>query len=118
MPITIHQEDIIPQIKLPSEETLERQATSLQGCISFLSVLQVCYQVSGDNIIISHKLLGVELGSVTLNSKNPTAKIGGSVDSIGAEVTFTLHLSPLSLEICGEVKYIVGSKSGCTTVNF
>ncbi|MBD2565261.1 MULTISPECIES: hypothetical protein [Nostoc] len=118
MPVKFSQDDIIPHISLAEESTLERQVTSLGGCISFLSVLQVCYEISGNEIKVTLNLLSVKIGEATLNRDHPTVKLGGSVNAIGAEVTFTFDISALSLEICGKVKYIVSSQQGCTTINF
>jgi hypothetical protein len=117
MPATIHHEDIIPHIEVAHIESFEAKAASIHGCIGLLDVLDACYRVSGSDVNLTLKLLGVEIGKATVNPQNPSVKIGGSVSGIGAEATFTLHTSSMSLEICGKVKYLFGSKKGCTTVH-
>ena len=111
MTAIIHKQDTACRVKSVEIKSPEHFVNSFKGSFTFLSVLEVWYQIFGANIKITLKLLDVEIGNVTLNSHNPLATISGNVDNIEAKVTFLFKLSPLALDIRGSVKYVVGFKS-------
>lgn len=98
--------------------TLEARAAATNGCVGFLSVLQICWEFKGNAIDVTLKLLGVTIGQGTLSPTNTTIKLGGSAAGFTAEVTLTLDITALSLKICGKAcAPIVGCKQGCTTIH-
>lgn len=118
--VVSHHDDILAHIN--SHHHLSARATSVKGCITLLDVIEVCYSLSSDEVKVTATLktpLGnVNLGSVTLNARNPTATLGGHIDGFKAEVTVSIDFQTLELKICGKAcAPIVGCKSGCTSVH-
>jgi hypothetical protein len=67
-----------------------------QFCNSFsIGVLTInyCVDVSVPQVTFTVTLLGVQIGSGTLNAQNPTVTIGGSVSGFKAQVTLSADLS-------------------------
>ena len=121
-----HPEDILAQIDTkaaPAELALStEQVASPSGCITLLSVISVCYQVSDNAIDITASLktpLGdISLGKIHIDPQHPTATIGGGINGFKAEVTATFDFSTRVLELCGKAcAPFVGCTSGCTSIH-
>ncbi len=96
---------------------LEHRVSATGGCIKFLGVLEICFEISGEAVTLSVKLLGVTIGKVTLNPSNTCATVGGSAAGFKAEVKLCVNFRDLVLTISGEVcAPIVGCKKGETHI--
>jgi hypothetical protein len=120
MPVTYSTKDLLPHIAGP--KTLAGRVVATSACITLLSVIEVCWRVTNDEIILTATLktpLGnIPLGEATLSAANNTATLSGSIDGFKAEVTITLNIAGLSLEICGKAcAFLAGCAEGCTTIS-
>ena len=125
MTLKLHQTDILPH--LGTDASLSSQVASVQGCITIISIgvasLKGCYAFSGDTIkvsaVLSTPLGDVDLGSATLDIKNPKLTLGGSIDGFKAEASFAFNFDTKVLEICGKAcAPFVGCAEGCTSIQF
>ncbi|WP_375515392.1 hypothetical protein [uncultured Nostoc sp.] len=121
MVLTIYKEDILPYI-VDSEKSLSARAVAVGGCITVLSLIKLCYNVTNDSITGSAELdtpLGkIPLGSFDLNPQHPTATIGGGAFGFKAEVEISFDFNTDVLKICGKVcAPFAGCKSGCTSIH-
>lgn len=121
MPIKSHKEDILSHINAAG--TLASKVSSTNGCITLLGMIQVCYAITSDSVKITAKVHtpfgDIDLGSATLDAKHPSITLGGGAFGFKAELTITLTIKDLSLEICGKLcAPFAGCTSGCTTIHF
>lgn len=117
---TEHTDDILPHISAPHH--IAARASSTNGCITLLGMIQVCYSLSNDEVKVTAELktpLGnVSLGSATLNANNPSVTFGGGVAGFKAEITVSINFQTLELKLCGKLcAPFAGCTSGCTSVH-
>jgi len=120
MAVTYYKEDILPQVGGP--DSLITRASSINGCITLLGVLKICYSLSTDSVSISAELdtpFGTaSLGSCTLNLQHTECVLGVDKWGFKAQVTISFDFSTLVLTLCGKVcAPFVGCKEGCTSIH-
>ena len=87
--------------------------------VAGILTIEYCHNLPVSSVSVTVKLLGVTLGTCSLDTNNPQCTVGGSVDGFKAEVTtqvdFTQHTITLTVELCAP---IVGCKDYSTTLHF
>jgi hypothetical protein len=82
-------------------------------------LIDLCYDFSAPGVSVTAKLLGVTLGTCSIDPSNPQCTLGGSVNGFKAEATVHVNFDQktitLSVELC--VPFL-GCKDYSTTLNF
>jgi hypothetical protein len=74
---------------------LRETVASQSGCITFLDVLQACYEVAPDTVEVSMRLGGNAIGRCTLTSADPTCRFRGGLFALLAEVTASFDFADI-----------------------
>ena len=123
MPVKTHKDNILKQVA--HEQSVSAKVASPMACITLGAFyglsLQVCYQISGDLIKLAVKLstpLGeIDLGSITIDPKNPKACLNGGIDSFTAEMCAEFDFSSLTLKLTAKLcAPFVGCWEGSTEI--
>ncbi len=132
MPVTYTSENVLTHIggSMPSngqkehsmmavgeQRALVDRVASPSGSINILGVIVINYTFSANELDINVTLLGITIGSATINPQHPSVQIGGEVLGFKAEVTISFDFSSLVMTIEGTVcAPFAGCKSAQTQV--
>ncbi len=110
MPITYKKEDNLAklssavsssQVSAETVSRIQQQMQAMDGCIN-LGPLKVCYHIQLPKIVITVSVLGITIGTITLDPTNPcqTLKIDLWVASGKIELCIKGSCLKLSGEVC------------------
>ena len=104
---------------LLTQEHLDQMFASSSGHVN-IGPITINWNASlvPPQVVVSASLLGVSIGSITLNPQHPTLTLGGSVGPFTAKITFTVDFKARTISYDIVLKTPFGGKEYKGTIHF